>query len=98
MRNTPFDARSSEWLGDMTVWLRDNGPDNSEQLERLLRNLRHARDQELTPCQRKVLDMYFGREMSVTQIARELGVNPSSVSRSLQRAKNRLRRYLQYSL
>lgn len=98
MRNTPFDTRSSEWIGDMTVWLRANGEDNSEQLNRLRRNLRRAREQELTPCQRQILDMHFDREMSVTQIARELGVNPSSVSRSLQRAKKRLRRYLQYSL
>lgn len=98
MRNTRFDTRSSEWLGDMTVWLRENGADNSEQLDRLRRNLRRAREQELTPCQRQVLDMHFERKMSVTQIARELGVNPSSVTRTLQRAKNRLRRYLQYSL
>lgn len=98
MRDTRFDTRSSEWLGDMTVWLRENGEDNSERLERLRRNLRRAREQELTPCQRQVLDMHFEQEMSVTQIARELGVNPSSVTRALQRAKERLRRYLQYSL
>ena len=33
MRDTRFDARSSEWIGDMTVWLRDHAEDNSEQLE-----------------------------------------------------------------
>lgn len=98
MRNTPFETRSSEWLGDMTVWLRENGPDNSEQLARLRRNLRRAREQELTPCQRQVLEMYFDREMSVTRIARELGLNPSSVSRTLRRAQDRLRHCLQYSL
>lgn len=98
MRNTPFDTRSSEWPGDMPAWLRENGTDNSEQLARLRRNLRRAREQELTPCQRQVLEMHFDREMSVTQIARELGINPSSVSRTLQRAQNRLRRYLRYSL
>ena len=37
MRDTRFDARSSEWIGDMTVWLRDHAEDNSEQLERLRR-------------------------------------------------------------
>ena len=49
MRDTRFDARSSEWIGDMTVWLRDHAEDNSEQLERLRRGLRRAREQELTP-------------------------------------------------
>nr|WP_326183618.1 sigma-70 family RNA polymerase sigma factor [uncultured Oscillibacter sp.] len=98
MRDTRFDTRSSEWLGDMTVWLRENAPDNAGQLERLRRNLRRAREQELTPCQRQVVDMHFDRKMSVAEIARELGVNPSSVSRALRRAKDTLRRCLQYSL
>ena len=98
MRNTPFDTRSSEWIGDMTVWLRENSEDNQVQLERLRRNLRLARKQELTPCQQQVLELHYERNMSVTQIARHLGVNASTVSRTLRRAQERLRRYLQYTL
>ena len=33
MRDTRFENRSSEWIGDMTVWLRANAEDNSEQEE-----------------------------------------------------------------
>ena len=40
MRDTRFDSRSSEWIGDMTVWLRETAEDNHDQLERLRRNLR----------------------------------------------------------
>lgn len=98
MGNTPFDTRSSEWIGDMTVWLRENAEDNAEQLARLRRNLRLARERELTPCQRRVVDMHFDQEMSLAEIAKELGVNPSTVTRTLQRATDRLRRYLRYSL
>ena len=98
MRNTPFDTRSSEWIGDMTVWLRENSEDNGLQLERLRRNLRRAREQELTTCQRQVLELHYDQNMSITQIARQLGVNPSTVSRTLRRAQERLRRYLQYTL
>ena len=98
MRNTPFDTRSSEWIGDMTVWLRENSEDNQLQLERLRRNLRLAREQELTPCQQQVLELRYERNMSVTQIARHLCVNASTVSRTLRRAQERLRRYLQYTL
>ena len=98
MRNTPFDTRSSEWSGDMTVWLRENSEDNSLRLERLRRNLRRARELELTPCQRQVLELHYDQSMSVTQIARRLGVNPSTVSRNLRRAQERLRRCLQYTL
>ena len=33
MRSTPFNTRSSEWIGDMTVYLRETGEDNSLQME-----------------------------------------------------------------
>ena len=48
MRNTPSKGRPDQWIGDMTVWLRENSPDNSEQMDRLRRNLQAARAQELT--------------------------------------------------
>lgn len=98
MRNTPFDTRSSEWIGDMTVWLQENAEDNSVRLERLRRNLRQAREEELTPHQKQVLELHYDKQMSVTEIARHLGVNPSTVSRTLKRAQTRLRHYLQYTL
>lgn len=98
MRNTPFDTRSSEWIGDMTVWLRENSEDNSLRLERLKRNLRQAREQELTPRQKQMVEMHFEQNMSVSEIAQDLGVNVSTVSRTLKRAKDRIRRYLKYSL
>ena len=98
MNATPFNTRSSEWAGDMTVWLQENADDNQEQIERLLRNLRKARVQELTPRQQQMLSMRFEQNMSVTEIAQELGLNRSTVSRTLRRAQNRLRRCLQYAL
>ena len=98
MNATPFDTRSSEWSGDMAVWLQENADDNQEQLERLLRNLRKARVQELTPRQQQMLSMRFEQNMSGAEIARELGLNRSTVSRTLRRAEKRLRRCLQYAL
>ena len=98
MRNTPYNIRGGEWIGDMTVWLRDHAEDNSDQLERLRRNLRRAREQELTPRQREVLALYYDRGLKMSQIARKLGINRSTVSRTIGRAKQRLYRYLQYTL
>ena len=98
MRDTRFDSRSSEWIGDMTVWLRDHAEDNSDQLERLRRNLRRAREQELTPRQREILDLYYDRGLKMPQIARKLGINRSTVSRTVKRAKERLYRCLRYAL
>ena len=98
MRDTRVDARSSEWIGDMTVWLRDHAEDNSEQLERLRRGLRRAREQELTPRQRQLLRMHFTQGKRVTDIAQELGISKSTVSRTLARCTQRLYRTLRYSL
>ena len=98
MRDTHFDTRSSEWIGDLTVWRRQNDPDNAEQLERLRRNLRQAREQELTPRQRQILSLYYDRGLTMTQIAGKLGLNRSTVCRTLHRSRNRLYRSLRYGL
>ena len=84
MRDTRFDSRSSEWIGDMTVWRRDHAEDNSEQLERLRRNLRRARERELTARQREMLALYYDRGLKMSRSPRKLGVNRSTVSRTHQ--------------
>ncbi len=93
-----FSTRSSEWVGDMTVWLRENGGDNGDRLARLRRQLHLARQRELTPRQRQFLERYFDDGLTMREIAEEAGVDPSTVSRTLHRAKERLRRALQYAL
>ena len=98
MNATRFDTRSSEWAGDMTVWLREQANANQEQMERLRRNLRRAREQELTPRQQQVLTLRYEQNMNGAEIARMLGLNRSTVSRTIRRAQERLRRCLQYAL
>ena len=98
MNATRFDTRSSEWAGDMTVWLREQANDNQEQMERLRRNLRRAREQELTPRQQQVLTLRYEQNMNGAEIARMLGLNRSTVSRTIRRTQERLRRCLQYAL
>lgn len=98
MSNTPFDNRASEFWGDMTVWMRENAEDNGERLARLRRNLRQAREQELTPRQRQMVELYYDQGMKMPEIAAELGVNRSTVSRTIRRAKERLYRCLRYGL
>ena len=71
--------------------------DNSRRLRRLRRRLPDAMA-ELTPRQRQMVDMQFQEELTVTEIARRLGVNKSTVSRTLCRARRRLHHILQYSL
>lgn len=98
MKNTRFENRSSEWLGDMTVWRRANAEDNGEQMTRLRRNLRLARERELTERQREMVALYYDQGMTMPQIAERLGVKRSTVSRTLRRARDRLHRFLRYTL
>lgn len=97
MSATSFDSRSSEWMGDLTVWLRQNASDNGEQLDRLRTKLRYARSAELTQRQPQLLRLYFEEGKTMPQIARELHVSCSTVSRTLRRARERLYRCLRYS-
>jgi DNA-directed RNA polymerase specialized sigma subunit len=51
---------------------------------------------ELTPCQRDMARMYYVDQMLMQEIADARGVTASSVSRTLKRARARLRRALRY--
>ena len=89
--------RNNEFWGDMAAWNRQHSEDNSDRLERLRRNLRKAREQELTARQRQMLRMYYDEGKSMTKIARLLHVNKSTVSRTIARGRNRLKKCLKYS-
>ena len=62
------------------------------QLQRVRRVIR----EELSDCQREILTDYYFREMNMTQIAAQRGVNKSTVCRTLHRAEQKLRKYLKY--
>lgn len=64
----------------------------SVQRRRMMRVIR----QELTPCQRETLLAYYMQNRSITDIAKERGVNKSTVCRTLHRAEERVRRCLRY--
>ena len=51
---------------------------------------------ELTPRQNQMVTLYFVRQMPMRDIAQKLGVNVSTVSRTIARGKTRLRRALRY--
>lgn len=97
-KGTPYSIRNNEFYGDMAAWLRATAEDNESDLRRLKRNLRVARKEELTERQRLMLRMNFEQGKSVTEIAQELGVNKSTVSRTIVRAKVRLYKCLRYTL
>ena len=88
----PLVFRDNEFIGDLAAWNQAHSEDNSQQLERLRRNLRRAREQELTVRQQLMLRMYYDEGQTMTEIARVLCVNKSTVSRTNARGRNRLKR------
>ena len=98
MRTTPSEAYDPIDIASLCLWRQEQSGDNQERICRLLSNLPLAVQQELTPRQREILQMRFTGGMSITGIAKELGLNKSTVSRSLTRSVERLYRSLRYSL
>ncbi len=98
MRTTPSEAYDPIDIASLCLWRQEQSGDTQECIRRLLSNLPLAVQQELTPRQREILQMRFTGGMSITGIAKELGLNKSTVSRSLTRSVERLYRSLRYSL
>ena len=94
MRTVSYD--NTFGLVDLAVYTQLMADDNRDQMSRLKRNLTHALRQDITQRQREYMMLYYGRGMSMEAIARELGVNKSTVSRTLKRGRQRLYRCLRY--
>ena len=80
----------------MAVYAREMASDNSAQLDRVKRNLVRALRQDVTPRQRQVLLLYYAERMNMREIGERLGVNKSTISRTIKRGEARLRRCLRY--
>ena len=98
MRTTPSEAFDPIDIASLCLCRQEESGDNRERIRRLLSNLPLAVQQELTPRQREILRLRFTGGMSVTAIAEKLGLNKSTVSRSLARSMERLYKSLRYSL
>ena len=61
-----------------------------------LKRVQRVIQEELTDLQRQTLVAYYFQEQPIAQIAKDRGVNKSTVCRTLHRAEEKLRRYLKY--
>ncbi len=61
-----------------------------------LKRVKRVITEELTDCQRQIVIAYYFQQQTIPQIARERGVNKSTVCRTLHRAEERIRRCLRY--
>lgn len=88
--------RGRVYAADMAVYARQISQDNSREMSRLKRNLMRALREDVTDRQRQVLYLYYVKGMNMKEIGRQLGVDKSTVSRTIKRGEQRLRRCLRY--
>ena len=88
--------RGAAYAADMAAYARQMAGDNSGELTRLKRNLLCALREDVTPRQRQVLLMYYAQGMNMREIGEQLGIDKSTVSRTIKRGEHRLRRCLRY--
>lgn len=95
MPNTRY-RRGGIYAADMAVYTRQMSPDNSRELSRLKRNLIQALQEDVTPKQRQALLMYYAEGLNMREIGERLGVDKSTISRTIKRGERRLQRCLRY--
>lgn len=88
--------RGQAFAADMAAYTRIMAEDNSQELGTLRRNLARALREDITPRQREVLALYYQERMNMGEIAAHLGVERSTISRTIKRGETRLRRVLRY--
>lgn len=90
--------RGQLYSADMALYLRQISEQNtnSSQISRLRRNLIRCLREDVTERQRTMLTMYYAQGLNQRQIGEALGVDKSTVSRTIKRGEQRLRRCLRY--
>ncbi len=80
MKNTHFEFRPPDYIT------------REDQLKRMRKLIR----EQLTPMQQETLCAYYFQHKTIEQIARERGVQKSTVCRTLHRAVEKLGKFLNY--
>ena len=88
--------KGGAYAADMAVYARAMASDNSAQMSRVKRNLLRALREDVTPRQREMLLLYYGEQLNMRQIGTRLGVDKSTVARTIKRGERRLQRCLRY--
>ena len=61
-----------------------------------MKRIQRVIEEELTALQREALIAYYIQGQTIPEIARDRGVQKSTISRTLHRAEEKLRRFLKY--
>lgn len=90
--------RGGIYAADMARYARmlEEENTNAEELSRVKLALLRALQEDITEKQRQYLLLYYGEGLNMVQIGEKMGVDKSTVSRTIQRGESRLRRCLRY--
>lgn len=61
------------------------------------KHVRTCMSEELTERQRELIELYYLEGRSMSEIAKMLGVCPSTVSRTVKRGRERIRKFFKYN-
>ena len=80
----------------MAMYTRQIAADNTRELSRLKRNLIRCLREDVTPKQRQMMLLYYAEGKNMREIGQAMGVDKSTVSRTIKRGERRLQRCLRY--
>ena len=95
MPNTRY-RRGKLYAADMAIYSRQIQADNSEEINRLKRNLIRCLREDITAKQREMILLYYAEGKNMREIGEAMGVDKSTVSRTIKRGERRLQRCLRY--
>lgn len=88
--------RGWENAADMAVYARMMSTDNGTEIRAVRRHLVTALCEDVTERQREILLLYYDERLNMREIGARFGINASTVSRTIKRGEDRLRRCLRY--
>lgn len=95
-RRNPRYQRGGQYAADMAAYTRQMAADNTREQSVLRENLLYALEEDISPRQREMLLLYYNQGKNMREIAQELQVDRSTVSRTIKRGEQRLARCLRY--
>lgn len=89
---------NAEFLADkrISALAGDVSESNSARHSLMVKVLRNVIENELSRRQRQMITLYYFRKMNIPEIADELGVNKSTVSRTISRGRRNIMEKLKY--
>lgn len=74
----------------------DNAESNSEKIKKVKKVMLEVVKNDLTPRQKQLVMLYYYSNMTMVEIAEELGIDHSTVSKTLARARKNIMDRLKY--